>query len=243
MANRFDRERLAEMLMQDTQGLDDAPSSTPKQQSRNPRTMSNFDFDASAEELFGADGGPLDKVSDLYTVGLRVAAGAALNVVLFQNAHYDLAALPTGMIDPSIDDYKEMVRYVHTAPMIITNIQIISSEPTSGGPVINSLKLIKEKKTPTQSTLTNARPISSLRSSQDYQSNVFNIGQKFMVDTWNYFRLTTGTNPLANPAVDLTVNITIGARVDLKRLLAPVLSRVQPTTARPGQLGQRPVGQ
>lgn len=234
---RYTREKLAADLMQDVQGLD----SPNRAGHTNMSNGSSFGFDAGHDGFFDADG--TGAAGDLWPVELIVPAGQALDITILRNSHYDLAALPTFMSSPAIADYKEMVRFVHSNPIIINQLQIISTEPQTGGPVINSLKLVKEKKNPLQATASNERPVSALKSSQDYQANVFNLALKYTMDTWQYLRFKSAVNPVGNPDVALTLNFFIGARVELKQLLAPVAGRVQGTVNRAGQRGRAPAGQ
>lgn len=205
-------EQYAETLLLDVQGLDDN-----QPQTRKTPTMRNFDAQSPDDEQFGADD-PV-KQAGLSTLALQlsIANGAALNVNLFTITDLAAAALPTGLISPTIANYRDAIAYFHANPARTASMLFASNESASAGaPVLASIQVAPTRKTPFGLQTSNSTRIQSYQTTQDFQANRVTLPLAIPLDTFTSLSVTSDTNN-SGAAVIINLTIMFGKRIDQRR--------------------------
>lgn len=195
------REEMAAALMRDMQGLDGAQ------------------FDPEGPE-FGADD-PISRGGlTTLAVQMSVANAAALDVNLFDQAHNDNAALPTGLVSvngvATIAEYKKLLRYLLTSPSQIRSILIQSSESASAAPVLASMQITPTRSNSFGLSMSNTKLLQSYQTTQDFQANRVTLPMVVTVDSFTYVRFLTGTNN-SGSTVTFNLSVIFGQRAEARK--------------------------
>lgn len=206
-------EEYAETLLLDVQGLD-----LPPQTKKARHSMRNFDAEVSDDD-FGADD-PV-KAAGLSTLAIQlsIANAASLNVNLFTVTDLTAPALPTGIISPTIANYRDAIAYFHSNPARTASLLFASNESAgAGAPVLASLQVAPTRKTPFGLTTSNSTRIQSYQTTQDFQANRVTLPLAVNLDTFTSLSITSDVN---NSGATVIINLTVmfGKRVDQRRNL------------------------
>lgn len=218
------RDEAAAALLRDAQGLDGGSGFDPE----------------GPEFSFGADD-PMSRAGlTTLSASIEVANAAALDLDLFDQAHLDNVALPTGLVSigsgSTIADYKQVLRYFQSNPSQVRSMLITSSETSTDAPLLAGMTITPTRNNPFGVSMSNQRLVRSVQTTADFQANRVTFPISLALDTITFMNLATETN---NSGSTVTFNIAfmIGRRAEVRRTIAPA----KPLVIRPGGRGPAPV--
>jgi hypothetical protein len=216
------REEAAQLLLKDAHGLDGGANN----------------FDPDGPEFFGLGADDPQSRAGISTIpaSLLVAAGASLDLDLFRGRHLDSVALPTGLTSiatgATLSDYKDLLRYVFSNPMMVLSLLFTSSETQASAPLLSSILITPTRRNPQGLVVQNQRQLRTVQTTADFQANRATFPLALPLDGITYVNFTSDVN-LSGADVTVNLAILIGKRVEMRKQLG----RGVPVAPRPGGRG------